>query len=814
MTPCRRPEGSRGEACGTRSSMAAGVTAAVRKRVPWQQLNIQAAFVLSYLAGVAASLVLAAYLEAALALAGAALCLVLMLMAFRRSWRALLLVTAGFTMLGLAAGSLRLMTLADSALTAFDGKRVTLEVTVVRAPRQRDGRISFIGEAHGGEYRGNILTLNEKLLVELYCGEGGDCPSGDISEGVRFRVPGSLRLTRASPGADFDYSQYMARRGVHVVFTASLADCTRLEPRGGLLGLVDTLRRHSRASLANGGHGAASGLLQGMVLGDVSEVPDATVDDMRDAGLLHLLAVSGQNVVLLGFVIMIVCRVLMISRRAAAIAAIATVCAYIPLTGADPSIMRAGTVGILGLVAMLFGRRAPRYYLLAISAAVLLTWNPNNLLEPGFQLSYAAVLAIFIVAPAISRLLGFLPELLAQAVAISAAAGLATAPITLAHFQQVSLVTIPANIAAAPVAGPVMFLGTLSILAAPISGGLCWLLNLVACSCTAYLAQVAGFFASLPAAVYVGTAPGVVAIVLFYAMLVTMTALIKRTSVHQLGGWLTRGRAWSLPVMLLMLIAVFACFGGTIAAPPDSYTVSFLDVGQGDATLIQVPGGATVLVDGGPGSTVLDRLKESGVERIDAVVLSHPHADHLDGLIAALEKYDVSTVYDAAAPTTSPIYADFLRLIERRHIPYEVVRRGDRVEFGELVLEVYSPDDEFVADDINANSVVLVAGYRGMEVLLPGDAEGDMLTRLGLPEVEVLKVSHHGSGDDYLERTLASVKPQVAAISVGAGNDYGHPAESTLSRLERAGARVFRTDRDGTVRVTLDGGALVVSTTN
>lgn len=785
----------------------------LKQRVSWQRLNLAAVIVAAYLAGIAASLAGTAPWLAPVCLLASALLITLTVLGRVGSTGSLLLVAGAFALLGLSLGSLRLAALEASDLAALLGKRVTLEVTVVRMPHERNGKISFIGKAEGGEYRDAGFALNEKVLVELYCRDGCAGAAG-VSEGQRYRVVGTLGTARSTPESDFDYRQYLARRGVHTVIVAEVEGFRQAGDRGGIGGVVDQLRRHSRRSLESGSRGAAGGLLKGMVLGDVSDVPEAVVDDLRDAGLLHLLAVSGQNVVLLGFVIMLLFQALRIPRNAATVGAIIAVCAYVPLTGADPSIVRAGVVGILGLVATIFGRQAPRCYLLAVSAAVLLTYNPNNLLEPGFQLSYAAVLAIFFVAPSLRRLLGFLPDLLAEVVAIACAAGLATAPITLAHFQQVPLVTVPANVVAAPVAGPVMFIGVLSIIAAAVSSPLSSLLNLMASLCTGYLVEVAHFFASIPGAVYVGTAPGLMAIMLFYVMLVTVANLIRNIKRHHLTGTLARRRSWAAPVVTMLLLTVFACFGGTAVVPPDSYTISILDVGQGDAVLIQVPGGATVLVDGGPGSVVLERLKQSGISRIDAVILSHPHADHVAGLKMVLEKYDVGAVYDAVAPSTSPVYADLLRVVERKGIEYREMRAGDELAFGELTLAVFSPGESLVPDDVNANSIVLVSSYQGMDVLLAGDAESGVLSSLDLPEVEALKVSHHGSRDDGLAGVLAVLKPRAAVISVGTGNDYGHPAESTLRQLSEAGARTYRTDQDGTVRLSLVDGQMVVTTGN
>jgi len=784
-------------------------------------MTLQALLVCGYLTGVGSSLAVGAFgglRVPAAALAGALACLLACLLpalaCHGGSGRRLLLAVCGFVLLGLALGSVRLHMIGGSELSGYAGRQVTLVVTVTRAPKAAPGKISFIARTEGGEFRGNDLALSENIMVEFYC--RGDCGGSGTpvlpSEGKRYRVTGVLSLPRAGQGGDFDYGQYLARRGVHAVITVQPGGYELLEPRRGLAGAVDALRRHAVKILGAGARGAAGGLLKGMVLGDTSAVPANVVEDLRDSGLLHLLAVSGQNVVLLGFVVMLLCRAAALSRRVAAAVSMVVICAYVPLTGADPSIARAGFVGVAGLLATLSGRQASRYYLLAVSAAVLMTLNPNNLMEPGFQLSYAAVLAIFLVAPAFKRLLGLLPSLLAEAVAVSAAAGLATAPITLAHFQQVSLITVVANVAAAPVAGPVMLLGTLSVLAAPVSITLSSLLNLIASFCTGYLIQVARYSAAVPGAVYVGASPGALAISLYYGMLVVVSVLTGKTRTPGASAWRRPLRIWLLVLAVLLIVGGLACYRGPVPDPPAGYTVSFLDVGQGDATLIQVPGGATVLVDGGPGAAVLDQLRQSGVKAIDAVVLSHPHADHLKGLTMALERFDVGAVYDAAAPSSSPLYADFLRTVERRQVPYNVVKKGDVLTFGELTLEVFSPGAGFAADDINDNSVVLVASYRGMDVLLPGDAESAVLSSLALPETEALKVSHHGSRDDGLARLLDAVQPGIAVISVGADNEYGHPSGSTMDTLAASGARIYRTDRDGTIRLSLDGERVVVAT--
>ncbi len=337
--------------------------------------------------------------------------------------RPLFILPACF-LLGLFMGGIRLEMLGNSLLAEHEGKWVTVEATVTEPVKIKDKRLSFTGHATRMKRMGREIAADEDVMVQLECGE--NCPSpaaSGLEEGVMVRIAGTAKQPTSTPGADFDFGQYLRRRGVNMILSGAYARMEILpERRGGLSGLVDAIRKHSRQTLKIGQWGGASELLQGMVLGDDEQIPESVISDFRASGLLHLLAVSGQNVVLLGFIVMLICRTLLVPRLAAAAIAILVICLYVPLTGAGPSIVRAGVVGVLGLTAFLLSRQASAFHFMGLAAAIIMTLNPWSLLDPGFQLSFGAVLAIFLVAPLLSAPLAFLPSVLREGVAITTAA--------------------------------------------------------------------------------------------------------------------------------------------------------------------------------------------------------------------------------------------------------------------------------------------------------------------------------------------------------------------------------------------------------
>jgi competence protein ComEC len=625
---------------------------------------------------------------------------------------------------------------------------------------------------------------------------GGRFPAAAIGAGLR--LDGKLMpLPRA-------YVHYR-RRGVHALVRAR---AIRLDGRRrtGAVGALDAIRRRAETALDTGLRPGESALYRGLVLGQDEALAESEREAFRRAGLSHLLAASGANVMMLATLALLLGALAGISLRARLGAALVLALLYVPLAGAGPSIVRAGVMGAAGLVAGLAGRPGSRWYALLAAAAVSLIANPRAPSDVGWQLSFAAVVAILLLAHRMAERLEArgLPAPIASAAALTAAATIGTAPLIAFHFGRLSLVSLPANLLAAPAVAPVMWLG-----AAAAALGQVWMPaaaipNALAALPLAYLEQVAAWAAAPSFAQHDVRIPSGAWLALVYALLATVVLLVARVP---------RSRR---PIALACVAALaFVAIGAarTPVAPRD-LTVSFLDVGQGDATLIQHDGVAVLFDAGLPESPVLARLRAAGVTRLDLLVVTHPEADHEGGAAAVLDALPVGLLLDGGAGAGDPLHRALVAAAVRHGVRRLVPGAGQELRVGPLTIRVLWPRREpsWRWDEVNPNDRAVVAQLRDgdFDLLLPADAESNVTAGLDLPPVDVLKVAHHGSEDEGLAGLLARLRPRIAAISVGEHNTYGHPTAQALTAL-RVVPQVFRTDRDGTVRVTVRAGAMSVS---
>ena len=699
------------------------------------------------------------------------------------------LLAAAATLGGAALADARLDALDAGSLRAMTGQRVA-GPAVLLEPVRRHG-------AHASA-RVRLTWLDEQAVARLDARSRRTWPEVGAVVALAGRV---------APLGRFD--EYQARRGAHAA-----VEVDRFVPTGawrsGVAGALDRVRRRAEAGLAQGLPRAEASLLRGMVLGQDERLTEDVRTDFQRSGLAHLLAVSGQNVVLLAMLALGVGMAIGLRLRARLLLALLLVLVYVPLAGGGPSIQRAGVMGAAGLVAALAGRPASRWYALGLAAAVTLALNPRASGEVGWQLSFVAVIGLLALAPRWREALrrARLPAPVADAAAVTAAATVATAPLMALYFQQVSVASLPANLAAAPAVAPVMWLGMIGIAAAQVSPALCLPLNALNGALLAYVEWVAHVAAGPSAAAVPVRIGGPVGLALTYAVggaalwgaakawawFVPEHAEGPRSTQRPRASRLAAAAAAVLAAALVLAPAL----RGAEAPPPGEFVVSFLDIGQGDATLLQ-HGGVSILVDTGPpGGPILRRLAESGVRRLDALLLTHAQTDHEGMALEVVRRYRPRVVLDGGAGWPTPVQ----RGLGRSAVP---ARAGQTLRLGDLRLKLLwpprPPPGWRPEGDPNTRAVVAIASVGDFDVLLPADAESDVTGPLELPDVDALKVAHHGSDDPGLPALLARTRPEYAAIEVGRANTYGHPTPATLAALKASVPKIFRTDRNGTVRL-------------
>ncbi len=616
--------------------------------------------------------------------------------------------------------------------------------------------------------------------------------------------PGDLlavrgRLRRADPRA-----LGLRARGIAVVLDARPVRITGR--RGGWRGAIDGVRRRAEATLDRAGGPERRALLRGVVLGQDEGFSAGQEEAYRRSGLAHLVAASGQNVALLAALVLGVGALIGIPRRPRIGLAVLTVAAYVPLAGAGPSIRRAGVMGLLTLAALALGRPADRWWALLLAGIATVLVDPLSPGQLGWQLSFAAVVALLLLVDPLVAVLGRrgVPRWAALPLAVPLSAGLATAPVLAATVGDVSLTSLPANVLVEPVVAPLTWIGFLAAALGPAGEPLSGLLVALTRPGLDWIDAVARW-AARPA--WAVTRPAPLVALLPVAGVALAVLLAARPG--RVPGAAMVGRRPGLARALGVALALVAAVGGGVLASrrPGGEAVGrgivVLDVGQGSATLLR-DGAHAILVDAGPaGGRVLDRLAAHGVRRLDALVLSHAAADHSGGAPAVAARLRPRVLVDGRDGRADPAAATAAALVRANGGQVVAGRAGLRLRAGAIDAVLRLPPatgpGPSPGADPNERAIVVRAAVGGLTALLPSDLEGPALRRVAGAPVDLLALPHHGSADPDVPRLFAALRPALAVASVGRDNGYGHPAPPTVAAVRAAGVPLRRTDREGDV---------------
>ena len=673
----------------------------------------------------------------------------------------------------------------------------------------------------------------------------------DVQPGDIITVDGAIEAPPDGP-----YGAYLERIGVTgTIRSRALAITGRSAGPGAVL---ERLRRTAADALTEAIPEPEAGLAAGIVIGLRDRVDRDLAADFTTVGASHVVAISGWNIAIVAATVAALAGRL--GRRRRALVMVPAILLYVLFAGASPSVLRAAAMAGVVLLARETGRAGRAAAALGWAAAILLWVEPSLVRDVGFQLSTLATAGILAWADPIGQRLrrvagGRFPGWLADSLAISLAAQAATLPVVLQTFGRLAVVSPAINLAIVPLVAPAMAAalialagGALALVGGPavlatLAGLPAWGLLTVICTIVAAGARLPFASVTLQPPWSTAAAAALVVVPLVAAIArrrprrgrgSARSAGILPPALDTSGGVAFRTPSASSPQLarlsVLALAVAVGSLGLAFAHRSDGVArITVLDVGQGDAILVEGGRGGRLLVDGGPDPdrliVELDRRLPPWDRRLDLVVLTHPHQDHVAGLPALLERYRIGRVFESGMRGPGPGYAAFARdLRASRAAPTASLATGARVVLDDIVLQVLWPDPGRVPPEppdtgraINEASIVLLGEVSGRRFLLTGDIEDDVdpiLAARGLPLIDILKVAHHGSATASTTAFLAAVRPRIAIVSAGADNPYGHPARSTVERVAAIGGRLLRTDRDGSVTVSIDPIGTIRTTTS
>lgn len=691
----------------------------------------------------------------------------------RRRARSLLLAAVCVAAVA-ASCAWRLATIEHSPVAelARAGALATLDVQISRDARTIafQGRESLVVEV----IVRRVVTADRDLRVRARATAFLDGPSDDLVVGRRLVVKGRLGPSDSSDSvAEID----VVRRGPTDRATWWWESSEHV--REGVRRSVSHVAAEPR------------GLVPALVDGDDSRISPDIEQDFQRAGLTHLMAVSGTNLTIVLAVMMAVARAAGVRRGGLWVVGAVSIVAFVLLARPEPSVVRAAAMGAVGVAALGFGSRGGlRALCWAVLALVFI--DPWLSRSAGFILSVCATAGILLIAPRFAvRLETWMPRWCALALSVPLAAQLACTPAVAALSGEVSLVAVFANLLAAPAVAPATIAGLVGGLAAVVwvpAGQVC---GTVAGASASWILTVGHLAAGLDAASFEWHAPWQALLVII--PLLTLVAL--RLAPHP-----------AIVSGLLLGLVIGIWRPPQTGWPPPGWVMVSCDVGQGDASVLPVSQGAAIVVDAGPDAAAVDRcLRSLDVTRVRLLVLTHGDADHVDGWrgVTRGRSVDQVAVGSSGGPTIPGV-------------PRHTAVAGEEFTLGETSAQVlWPPSDAPRTDNRNDVSIVMRATVRGVKILLTGDVGAEPQARLLRTqadlEADVLKIPHHGSADQE-PRFLAEVGADLATISAGADNDYGHPTPTLLKLLRKDGIEAWRTDQDGDIAVVLRDGRLHVVT--
>ncbi|MFR7634365.1 MAG: DNA internalization-related competence protein ComEC/Rec2 [Lachnospirales bacterium] len=661
--------------------------------------------------------------------------------------------------------------------------------------------VTIISDIQEKEYKkvctAKIVRNNKKILINIKMSQ--DIPSMKYGDSLyiegEFKQPEEARNYKG-----YNYKQYLKTK--KIIGTVELEKVKILKSSNG--SFIHNIQKYIRDTINGTLTDEEGNLLLAILLGDKDKLSEDIQESFKTSNLSHMLAVSGAHVSYIILGLTYVLQNSIIGKKNGKIVCIIFLLFFMAITNFTPSVTRACIMAVLTLFSGIIYRKSDVYTNISVAALITLIFNPYNLLDLGFQLSYGGTIGIIIFIKRIqekksnSKVINYIKQM----ALVSIYANIIIIPIMMYHFNTVSFTFIISNIMASPILGIIVITGFLFIIASITVKPLTRLIAIFIKPILSILIKISQICSKLPFSNILVVTPYMFNVISYYAIILYCIKSKKNNKCK----------------IIICLLIVLILINFIIYIFPQKLRIFFIDVGQGDSTLIITPDKKTVLIDGGGSDSfdvgekvLLPYLLDRRILKIDYVLISHFDTDHCGGILTIMEKVKVKNIIISEQAEHSENYERFKKLMIHKKIRLIEVKKGDKIKIGRYSeFKILFPTSRLLSENpLNNNSIVAQFNYNNFKMLFTGDieklAEQQILkTEKAEIRADILKVAHHGSKTSSIPEFIKAVRPKIALIGVGKNNTFGHPNQQTIKNLENIKCRIYRTDLQGEIIIKID----------